>query len=223
MLANSIPILLKMEIIEQLENKRKELESKKIDLEQEILKLETAIEQVQKLLGKKIIKNKASCIGPEVKDYTTKRKYRKRARPTQEKENQRKRSTREETEQKKKKAQEMLAEGKYTLNEIAQEVGCHISSLYNWFGGASRPKADRSEIAKRAYKKKWGNGGPLKKNKKSVTEEEKCEGCGEMTESGGFIDRKFYGIKCGCWKKARNKKKPDEDSEEIFEEEDDDD
>lgn len=174
----------------------KQLEDRKAELEEEISQINLVIEQTGKI-------GINDCSGES--NSTTNIKYCKKY----------------ETDLKKKKVQELLKEGKYTLKEIAEKVGCCTASIYNWgrIEELSREPVNRSEIAKKSYKKKWGEGGHPMKKKKSA-EVEICDGCRNQVESGGFIDKKFYGSQCGCW--AKMKRKKNKEREEDNEEENDD-
>lgn len=141
------------DIIKQLEDERDVLEQKQI-------KLQRIIDDLKELHGEEKITEKI--------DH---RKYPNHVRKK------RGRLTNSETQEKKAMVEELLKEGKLTKGEIAEKVGVHKSCIYNWFDVSKYPKkdADHSEIAKKAYKKKWGDKHPADNRKRKHM----CENCNE--------------------------------------------
>lgn len=129
------------EVIKQLEAERDKLSSKQIKLNRIIEELKNLDKiEVEVILTKK----------PK-RDYTK-----------------RKRSSNSNIEEKKLKVKELLNAGKLSKQQIAEKVGVHVSSIYNWFG---------SEMAKKACKELY--------------KRHKCENCHEQPGSAWWDGKRL--------------------------------
>lgn len=145
------------------------------------------------------------------------------------------RSTNSDIEEKKRRVGELIREGKLTRVQIAEKVGVHVSSTYNWFNSDSSKKKpeeqreesakqlsklNRSEKAKIAYKKKWGDGHPSDNRQRK----HKCENCHEEVWSawlnGKQLCKRCFAIKkkgeeAVIRKEKRNQEVYEEDTEDY--------